>query len=102
MLRRAWIWGLLTVSGLASAGCSCHLSTMPPVDVDIREACSAIAVDSRCHVHLFFLREPDLLDCSGVNDLKQTVEELGFPRAWSGFSWHVKAFEKEILQIHRD
>ena len=74
MLRRAWVWGLLAVSGLASAGCSCHLTSVPPVSEDVREACAAVALDSRCHVYLFFLREPDPFDCAGLNGLIDSLE----------------------------
>jgi len=102
MLRRAWMLGLLTVSGLAAAGCTCHLTCEPPVSVDIREACAAVAHDSRCHIYLFFLREPDLFDCSGMQGLKETIESLGFPEAWCGFRWHVKAFQKEIARLYHD
>jgi len=102
MLRRAWVLGLLTAGALLPAGCCCHLTSQPPVSDDIREACTAVAYDSRCHVYLFFLREPDPFDCAGLNGLKETMEALGFPRAWCGLGWHVKAFQKEIARICHD
>lgn len=101
MLRRAGLGCLLILCGLGT-GCSCHLTAVPPVDEDIREACTAVAVDSRCHLNLFFLRGCDPLDCADVQALKETMQALGFPRAWCGHQFHVKAFKKEIARIWHD
>jgi hypothetical protein len=101
MMRRACMWGLLTLSGIA-LGCTCHLTSDPDVNEDVCEACAAIAVDSRSHVYIFFLKGGDVLDCAGMTALKDTIASLGFGNAWCGHNCHLKAFKKEIGSILHD
>jgi hypothetical protein len=101
MLRR-WMWGLLSAGWLTTTGCICHLSSIPPVEEDIREACDAIALDSRCHVHVLFIQGIDPVDCAGLEGLKETTQALGFPNAWYGHSCHISTFKKVLAQIQKD
>ena len=102
MLRRGWVCGLLSASWLAAAGCTCHLSSVPPVDEDVREACAAIALDSRCHVHLFFVQGIDPLDTADLEGLKETAQALGFTQAWYGTTFHVPQLKKAIACAHHE
>jgi hypothetical protein len=104
MLRRGWVCGLLSAGWLAAVGCStCHLTSVPPVDDDVREACAAIAVDSRCHLHLFFVQGADPLDTADLEGLKETMQALGFTQAWYGASFHAPQLKKAIASAcHED
>jgi len=102
MLRRGWVCGLLSASWLAAAGCTCHLSSVPPVDEDVREACAAVAVDSRCHVHLFFVQGVDPLDTADLEGLKETMQALGFTQAWYGAAFHAPLLKKAIACACQD
>lgn len=97
---RVWTWGLLSAIGLA-AGCSCHLTYAPPVAEDVCEAIASVASCSRSHVYVFFVQGHAPCDCASLEALKETVQTIGFPKAWYGACWHAKHFKKEIARIQQ-
>ncbi len=96
-----WMWKLIPLIGLA-AGCTCHLTTNPPVAPDLCEAVESVAACSRSHVYVFFLQGHDPIDCASLEALKETMQSLGFPQAWYAPVWYEKHFKKEIARINQD
>lgn len=87
---------------LLASGCTCHLSTVPPVEMDLAEALCSVGQQSRCHVYLFFVQGLDPIDCANLEDLKEMTQALGFPNAWYGNCYYLKTFKKEIAHLHSD
>jgi hypothetical protein len=74
----------------------------PPVAPDLAEAICSVAQCSRCHVYLFFVQGYDPVDCACLEELKDTVQALGFPNAWYGAACYVSHFKKELARIQED
>jgi hypothetical protein len=86
---------------VSSGGCMGFLHPVAPEAVEHAKACPQLPQECRQHVYVFFVTGMDPLDYANLHGVRDFLNDIDYPKTYTGQLYHVGYFAEEIRRIHQ-